>query len=87
MVVLGILGLLMVSTIRYTSFKTVGMGKGNIYLILLIAAVGMLVWIYSQYVLLILAALYVAHGIIWYLLGLLNPRKKAKQIESNESAV
>jgi len=87
MVLLGVLGLLMVSTIRYTSFKTAGTGKGNIYLILFIAAIGMLVWIYSQYVLLILASLYVSHGIVWYLFGLLNPRKKAKQIESNESAV
>jgi CDP-diacylglycerol---serine O-phosphatidyltransferase len=87
MILLGVLGLLMVSTLRYTSFKTVGTGKGNVYLILLIAAIGMLVWTYSRYVLLILALVYVSHGIVWYLFGLVNPRKKAKSIESNESVV
>lgn len=61
------LGLLMVSTIRYTSFKTVGTGKLNIYPILMIAGLGMLIWYYSQYVLLILASTYVAHGLVLYM--------------------
>lgn len=79
---LGILGLLMVSTLRYTSFKTVGTGKTNIYIVLLIAALGMMIWFYSEYALLILSGLYVAHGIIWYILGLLVPRRKEKQVET-----
>ncbi|MGC2237251.1 MAG: phosphatidylcholine/phosphatidylserine synthase [Pyrinomonadaceae bacterium] len=83
-VLTAILGLLMVSTIRYTSFKTVGTGKLNIYLVLLIAAAGMLMWLYSQYILLIIAVLYVAHGIIWYVVSALNPRKKENQVETNE---
>lgn len=75
-VLIAILGLLMVSTIRYTSFKTVGTGKLNVYLVLLVAASGMLVWLYSKYILLIFAALYVSHGIIWYVAALFNPRRK-----------
>ncbi len=70
MILMTILGLLMVSTLRYTSFKTVGTRRNNLYLILIIGAVGMLIWLYSQYVLLIAASIYVLHGIIWYIFGL-----------------
>lgn len=83
LILLGVLGLLMVSTLRYTSFKTVGTRRTNIYIVLIIAAIGMFIWFYSQYALLILSGLYVAHGVIWYLLGILNPRRKT--VESNEN--
>ncbi len=76
MILMAGLGLLMVSTVRYTSFKTVGTGRRSIYLILVIAAMGMLVWLYSQYMLLGIAVAYVAHGIIWFLLGLVSSNRK-----------
>lgn len=76
MILMTILGLLMVSTLRYTSFKTVGTRRNNLYLILIIGAIGMLIWLYSQYVLLIAAAAYVLHGIVWYLFGLFRSGKK-----------
>ncbi|HLA95593.1 MAG TPA: phosphatidylcholine/phosphatidylserine synthase [Pyrinomonadaceae bacterium] len=66
MILIAVLGILMVSTIRYTSFKTLNFGKRNLYLVLVIAAAGMLMWLYSNYLLLILSAAYVSHGIIWY---------------------
>ncbi|HTK37390.1 MAG TPA: CDP-alcohol phosphatidyltransferase family protein [Pyrinomonadaceae bacterium] len=72
MALVGILGVLMVSTLRYTSFKSVGMGRRNLYIVLLIAAGGMLMWLYSQYILLLLAALYVSHGVIWYFISLMG---------------
>lgn len=72
MALVGVLGVLMVSTLRYTSFKSVGMGRRNLYIVLLIAAVGMLMWLYSQYILLLLAALYVSHGVIWYFVSLMR---------------
>ncbi len=78
MILVAGLGLLMVSTIRYTSFKTVGMGRRSVYLILVIAALGMLIWLYSRYMLFGIASAYVAHGIIWYVLGFLNPKRKEK---------
>ena len=81
-ILLGVLGLLMVSTLRYTSFKTVGTGKTNIYIVLLIVALGMAIWLYSQYALLILSGLYVSHGIIWYVLSFLSPRRKEKLADS-----
>lgn len=72
------LGFLMVSTIRYTSFKNVGMGRNNLYLILILGIVGMLFWLYSQYVLFILATVYVSHGLVFYLVNLFRPAKRAE---------
>jgi len=84
MVLIAVLGLLMVSTLRYTSFKTVGTRRSNLYLFLIVAAIGMLMWLYSRYVLLILSTAYVSHGVIWYLVNLLRPHRPAV-IEQPES--
>ncbi len=81
MILIAILGVLMVSTLRYSSMKTVGTGRRNLYLVLVIAAIGMLMWLYSQYVLLILSAAYVSHGIIWYLLSSIRPRRQTAHPE------
>ncbi len=84
MILIALLGVLMVSTIRYSSMKTVGSGRKNLYLVLVVAAVGMLMWLYSQYVLLILALAYVSHGIIWYFFTLLTRSKTtAENVETN----
>ena len=79
MILMTALGLLMVSTIRYTSFKTVGTGRRSLYIVLIIAAVGMLIWLYSRYMLLILSGLYVSHGVLWYLAGLLRSSKRKEE--------
>lgn len=70
------LGLLMVSTIRHTSFKTVGAGRRSVYLILIIAAIGMLIWLQSRYVLLAIAVAYASHGVILYLINLFRPKRR-----------
>ncbi len=80
---MAILALLMVSTLRYTSFKTVGKGKQSVYLLLLVAALGMLTWLFPQYMLFGIASTYVAHGIVWYLISFLRPRRR--HIEANET--
>ncbi len=82
MILIACLGVLMVSTLRYSSMKTVGTGKRNLYLVLLIAAVGMLVWLYSRYVLLIVSTAYVSHGVIWYCISLLRSRTKRIDAEA-----
>ena len=74
MILIACLAVLMVSTLRYSSMKTVGTGRRNLYLVLVIAAIGMLMWLYSRYVLLILSAAYVSHGILWYVFSLLRSR-------------
>ena len=63
---IGVLSILMVSTIRYSSLKSAGKGRQGFFLVLLIAGIGMAIWYYSQYALLAIAALYVSHGVIWW---------------------
>jgi CDP-diacylglycerol---serine O-phosphatidyltransferase len=82
MTLIAVLGLLMVSTLRYTSFKTLGTGRRSLYLILLVGAIGMLFWLYSRYVLLALALAYVSHGIIWYLLSFLRSPRKIEEVQT-----
>lgn len=78
MILIAVLSVLMVSTVKYTSFKNSGTGRRNLYLVLVIAAVGMLIWLYSNYVLLILSGTYVASGIIMYILGIFRRRPAAE---------
>ncbi|HEX6182506.1 MAG TPA: phosphatidylcholine/phosphatidylserine synthase [Pyrinomonadaceae bacterium] len=71
----AVLAALMVSTIRYSSFKTLGAGKrSTIKVMPLIAAVGMLVWLFSRYVLLALVLVYVLHGIVFRLAAFFHTR-------------
>ncbi len=77
-ILMVVLALLMVSTIRYSSFKTAGTGRQSIYLILIIAALGMLVYLYSQYMLFGIALAYVSHGIIWYVFSLFGSKRREK---------
>jgi CDP-diacylglycerol--serine O-phosphatidyltransferase len=75
MALVGCLGALMVSTIRYSSFKTVGTNQRSTRLmILLVASIGMLIWLYSGYVLLALLTLYVMQGLFSRLVSLLQRR-------------
>lgn len=76
----GVLGLLMVSTLRYSSFKSFGTGRNNLRLILIIAAIAMLIWLYSKYVLLGMALIYVLHGIVLKVFGSLFS-SSAKNVE------
>ena len=63
MVLVAVLGGLMVSTFRYSSFKTVGgTARSTRLAMLFVAAVGMLLWLFSDYVLLTIWTTYVLHG-------------------------
>ena len=79
MALVGCLGALMVSTLRYTSFKTAGTHRRSArVMILLVASIGMLIWYFSRYVLLALAILYVSHGLL-FRLGAIFRRRPAKE--------
>lgn len=72
---LAVLGALMVSTIRYSSFKSVGTGRRSTRLVILIVtSIGMLIWLFSRYALLALISAYVAHGILARIGGLFRRR-------------
>ncbi len=76
MALVATLSILMVSTIRYTSAKSKADGRRSFFTVLGITAIAALTWFYSQYMLLILATAYVAHGIVWWMLRSLFARTK-----------
>jgi len=65
LVLVACLSVLMISTIRFTSFKSVGAGRrlSPRHVIFLIALFG-LIYLYSQWVLLALVVGYLAHGLL-----------------------
>ncbi len=64
---IGVLATLMVSKIRYSSFKTAGSGRQSYIILLVLAATAMFVFLYSQYALLTIAGIYVSHGVLWWI--------------------
>lgn len=64
MLLVGVLSVMMVSTLRFSSFKTVGTNVRSMRMIILALAVGMLIFLYSQYVLLAIVITYILHGLI-----------------------
>lgn len=64
MTLVGLLGLLMVSTLRFSSFKTVGTRSRSMRTIILTLAVGMLIFLYSRYVLLAIVVGYILNGLL-----------------------
>lgn len=68
MALIVVLSILMVSTIRYTSMKTSGGSRQGIFLVIAIAGMAMAVFFYSRYALLGIAAIYVAHGVVGWLI-------------------
>jgi CDP-diacylglycerol--serine O-phosphatidyltransferase len=59
-----LLSLLMVSTLRFPSFKTVGTSTRSMRPIILVLAVLVLVFLYSRYVLLAIVVMYVLYGLV-----------------------
>jgi CDP-diacylglycerol--serine O-phosphatidyltransferase len=78
MALVGCLAALMVSTLRYSSGKTIGSrNRSTRLVILMIAATGMLLWLFSQYVLLAIVSIYVLHGIVLRVFSLFRRRSDA----------
>lgn len=82
MALVAVLSILMVSTIRYSSMKGAGKGRQAFLVILLLAGLGMAVWFYSRYALLGIAAVYVSHGLIWWVFRFLNRFRSQSPPES-----
>ena len=64
MVLVGVLSVMMVSTLRFSSFKTVGSGSRSMRTVIIVLAIGGLIVLYSQYVLLALVLSYILHGVL-----------------------
>ena len=76
------LALLMISTVRHTSFKTIGFGRLSprlTYLLLSLLLSG--IYFYSLWVLLVLATVYASHGVVSRIAGrLLRWRRKEQPL-------
>jgi len=85
MLLVGFLSLMMVSTLRFSSFKTVGTGSRSMRTIILVLAIGGLIVLYSQYVLLGLVIAYILHGLLSRVFGMLWRRSDSPEakIETN----
>lgn len=81
MALVGVLGVLMVSTLRFSSFKTVGTRSRSMRTIILAVAIGMLIFLYSRYVLLAIVVGYILHGLLARLFGMF--RRRSEITEAN----
>ena len=84
MVLVGFLSVMMVSTWRFSSFKTVGTSVRSMRPIIMALLVLMLIFLYSQYVLLAIVILYILHGFVSRLFSRRSETSEAK-IEVNPS--
>lgn len=76
LVLVACLAFLMISTLRYSSFKNAGVGNRNPRILIIgLALVVMLIWFYSRWFLLAIATAYASHGVIVKLWSLLRPRR------------
>ncbi len=76
MALVGVLSVMMVSTLRFSSFKTVGTSSRSMRTIILAVAVGMLIFLYSRYVLLAIIVGYILHGLLSRLFGMFRRRSE-----------
>ncbi len=70
MVLVGFLSVLMVSTVRFSSFKTVGTNVRSMRTIILVLSVMVLIFLYSQYVLLAIVLTYILYGLLSRMVGI-----------------
>jgi CDP-diacylglycerol--serine O-phosphatidyltransferase len=80
LLIVGILGYLMVSRMRYWSFKTLNLRKRRSYLAVIVIALAIGgIWLYSEPVLLTLAVTYAISGIVLRIISKIRPRPPAPQ--------
>src|SRR6266481_4678541 len=79
MVLVALLSVLMVSTLRFTSFKSIGVGRRNARLVISIIALAGMIYLYSRWVLLVLVVTYVVHGLVSRVLASLMRRSPERQ--------
>src|SRR5262249_46756190 len=82
------LAFLMISTIRYQSFKNVNITSNPRILIMTIALLVTAIWFYSQASLLIISTVYAAHGVILKLWSMVRIRRddSSAELESKTEA-
>ncbi|MFN2493928.1 MAG: phosphatidylcholine/phosphatidylserine synthase [Pyrinomonadaceae bacterium] len=76
MALVGVLSFLMVSTLRFSSFKTVGTKSRSMRTIIFAVGIGMLIFLYSRYVLLAIIIIYIFHGLLSRVFGMFRRRSE-----------
>ena len=77
MLLVGILSLMMVSTLRFSSFKTIGTRSRSMRTVILALSIGLLIFLYSQYVLLGIVLAYIFHGLVSRLISVFWRRSES----------
>jgi CDP-diacylglycerol--serine O-phosphatidyltransferase len=80
MALVGLLSVLMVSTLRFSSLKTVGTRSRSMRTIILVVAFALVIFLYSRHVLLFLAIAYILHGLLSRIFALF--RRRPERTES-----
>jgi CDP-diacylglycerol---serine O-phosphatidyltransferase len=82
---MGLLSLLMVSNLRYSSFKDIGFHTNKPFIALpLFSFILALIWFHSQLVLLVVAVFYILHGPLLKVWALLN-RMRRPSVKNEEN--
>ena len=79
MLLVGFLSLMMVSTWRFSSFKTVGTRRGSMRTIIMALCVGVLIFLYSRYVLLAIVVSYILYGLLSRMIGIVWRRSDSAE--------
>jgi len=88
MVLVGLLSVMMVSTLRFSSFKTVGTRVRSMRTIILALSVGMLIFLYSQYVLLGIVISYILYGLLSRVAAVFwRPRSESTEVKIEPNPV
>jgi len=75
-ILMGVLSVLMVSTLRFSSFKTVGTKARSMRTAILAVSVGVLIFLFSRYVLLTIVIAYILYGLLSRMGGLFRRRSE-----------
>ncbi len=85
MTLVGFLSVLMISTLRFSSFKTLGTSRRRSMRTMIFAiGIGMLIFLYSRHVLLLIAVFYILSGLFSRVVGVF--RKRSEVSEANVEA-
>lgn len=80
------LAFLMVSTVRYASFKELALGRKSHVTVLGIALLVALIYYYSRWTLLAVATAYVSSGLLVRAYGILRPRTTPREASASQTA-
>jgi len=79
MALVGFVSVLMVSTLRFSSFKTVGTRARSMRTVIVVVAVLVLIILYSKYILLATVVAYILHGLFSRLFGMFRHRPELSE--------